>query len=106
VTWGVMVVSGLITYLIRLSFIMIWGRVRIPLIVEKGLKFVPSAILSALIVPDLFLQDSQFDVSLGNLRFLAGIIAILVAWKTRSALLTIVTGMVVLIVLEWISWNG
>jgi len=41
------------------------------------------------------------NVSLENTRLLAGLVAILVAWVSRSTLVTIIAGMLALFVLQW-----
>ena len=92
--WLTLVGMGLITYAIRLSIIMLLGRVEIPPRVQRALRLVPPAVLSAIIFPELLRPGGTFDLSAGNARLLAGVIAGLVAWRTRSALLTIAVGMV------------
>jgi len=59
-------------------------------------------VLSAIVVPELVIRSGQADVSLTNFRLLAGVVAILVAWKTKNTLLTILAGMAALLVLEFI----
>jgi branched-subunit amino acid transport protein len=48
----------------------------------------------------LFLPGGTLDLSLGNTRLLAGLIAILVAWFTRNTLITILAGMLALFLLK------
>jgi branched-subunit amino acid transport protein len=68
--------------------------------VQQALRFVPPAVLTAIIVPELLYRDGQIDVALTNVRLLAGLIAIVVAWRTKSALFTIGVGMIALWVLS------
>ena len=46
--------------------------------------------------------DGEVFISFDNLRLLAGLIAIVVAWKTRSIGWTIGVGMVSLWILDWL----
>jgi branched-subunit amino acid transport protein len=94
--WPVMIVAGLGTFLTRLSFILLVGERPIPPVARRVLRYVPPAALTAIIAPELLMPAGHLDISLGNARLLAGLAAALVAWKTRSAVLTIVVGMVVL----------
>ncbi len=55
--------AGLATYLIRLSFIAVEGRVRLPSWFRTALQFVPAAMLSALIAPDLLMHDGALYLS-------------------------------------------
>jgi len=98
--WLAIVAGGVITYAIRLSLILLWGRVSVPPAVQRGLRFVPPAVLSAIIFPEILRHDGALDLSLGNTRLLAGIVAGLVAWRTKNALLTIAAGMAALWVLQ------
>jgi branched-subunit amino acid transport protein len=91
---------GLITYGIRLSMILLLGRVRISEDWQRALRLVPPAVLSAIIFPELLRPAGSLDISLGNARLLAGIIAAVVAWRTKNALLTIGVGMAALWILQ------
>jgi branched-subunit amino acid transport protein len=99
--WLVMLIVGLLTFGIRLSFIMILDRWTPPPIVERALRFVPVAVLSAIIAPELVLVGGTLDISLGNLRLIAGIVATLVAWYTKNIVWTILAGMSILLVLQY-----
>jgi branched-subunit amino acid transport protein len=67
---------------------------------RKALHYVPPAVLSAIVFPELLYRSSQLDISLGNTRLLAGIIAILVAWYSKNTLITILAGMIALFALQ------
>jgi branched-subunit amino acid transport protein len=98
--WLIVIGMGLVTFGIRLVPIVLLGRIEIPLIVQRSLRFVPPAVLTAIIVPELLYRDNQIDVSFTNVRLLAGLIAIVVAWRTKNALITIGVGMIALWVLS------
>ncbi len=95
-----MVLAGLLTYAIRLSFIVLLGRFTVPDWFRRALRFVPAAVLSALIVPGLFDRAGAMDFSARNPQIWAGILAIAVAWRTKNVLLTIAAGMVALLALQ------
>ena len=96
------VCMGLLTFAIRLLPIVLLERIEIPLLVQRALRFVPTAVLSAIIFPELLAPGGKFDLSLGNARLLAGLIAIVVAWRSKNVLLTIGVGMAALWVLQGI----
>jgi branched-subunit amino acid transport protein len=87
---------GAITFAIRLSFILLWGKFTLPPALQRSLRFVPPAVLSAIIFPEILRHDGALNLSLGNARLLAGLAAALVAWRTKSAVLTIAAGMAAL----------
>jgi branched-subunit amino acid transport protein len=98
--WLVMLLGGLITFLIRFSLIYLFGKFKIPETMQKTLRYVPPAVLSAIIFPELFLHDGTLNLSFENTRLLAGLIAIAVAWFSKNTLITIIAGMVALLLLQ------
>jgi branched-subunit amino acid transport protein len=96
ITWLTIIGMGLITYAIRLSPILLLERFELSPAVRQALKFVPVAVLSAIILPELVLPGGEVGLSLANGRLWAGIAAILVAWRTKNVLWTIAVGMIVL----------
>jgi branched-subunit amino acid transport protein len=98
--WLTIFGMGIVTYAIRLSFILLLERVEIPRRVRQALRFVPPAVLSAIIFPALLLPNHTLDLSAGNVRLLAGLLAALVAWRTKNILLTIAVGMGALWILQ------
>jgi branched-subunit amino acid transport protein len=98
--WLVMIGGGLLTFAIRLSFIVFLEKKKIPPIVQRALQLVPVAVFSALIFQLVFIPDEQVIFSPLNPRLLSGLLAALVAWKTRNILLTLLVGMAVLFLLQ------
>lgn len=94
--WPVILGMGVATFAIRLSLIVLLGRVDVPLLVQRALRFVPPAVLSAIIFPELLRPGGTLDLSLGNARLLAGLLAAVVGWRTKNVLLTIAVGMAAL----------
>lgn len=103
--WLVMFLGGALTFGMRMSFIYLFGRFEIPAMVKRALRFVPPAVLSAIIAPALFMPNNTFDFSLNNYRLMAGVVAILVGWRTKNTLMTILAGMAALLILMWLSIN-
>jgi branched-subunit amino acid transport protein len=98
--WLTIVSVGLLTFGIRLSFIVFMVRTRVSPLLQRALRFVPVAILSALVAPALFFRQGGLDLSPANARLIAGVLAIVVAWRSRNVLLTIATGMACLLILQ------
>lgn len=101
--WLAIIGMGIITYLIRLTPILLMERVEISGTMRQALRFVPAAVLSAIIFPELLMPGGELDISLGNERLLAGLLAAIVAWRTKNVLWTIVVGMTALWILQAIS---
>ena len=100
--WLTIIAAGILTFLTRLSFFAILHRWQPPDVLRRGLRFVPPAVLSAIIFPELFLHNGGLDVSLSNFRMIAGLAAVVVGWRTRNIFLTIAAGMGVLYLLQWL----
>jgi branched-subunit amino acid transport protein len=99
--WLVMLLGGLITFGMRFSLIYLFGRFHIPATMRKALHYVPPAVLSAIIFPELFLHAGRLSIALNNDRLLAGLVAIFVAWFSKNILLTILAGMLALFLLQF-----
>jgi branched-subunit amino acid transport protein len=98
--WIVVALGGLVTYALRLSFIYILGRVDLGEGARRALRFVAPAVLSAIVLPDLVFRAGEPNFGGDNYRLWAGFVAVVVAWRTKSVLATLIAGILVLIVLQ------
>ena len=101
--WLAVAGAGIITFALRLSFIALLGRIELPIMLSRALRFVPAAVFTAVVVPLLFYVNGAVEVSLGNERLLAGLAAVLIAWRTRSVPLILFGGMATLWTLQAIG---
>lgn len=100
--WPALIAGGVLTYLTRLSFIFLFGIIDPPEMLRRGLRFVPPAVLSAIVFQELLISEGTMMLSWNNFRLLAGIAAILVGVRTKNSLLVIATGMIILLLLNQI----
>jgi len=98
--WLIIIAMGVVTFGIRLLPIVLLGRIEMPLMVQRALRFVPPAVLSAIVAPELLMPGGEFSLSLDNARLIAGVIATVVAWRTKNVLTTIAVGMITFWVLS------
>ena len=94
--WLIIALTTILTFGTRLSFIFLHGLWQPPELFQRALRFVPPAVLSAIILPEMLIVNQRFFFSLTNPRLIAGIVAMLVAWRTRRSFLTIAIGMLAL----------
>lgn len=85
---------ALVTYLPRLLPAWFLRGRELPPFVVAWLRYVPVAVLSALLLPALLVQNGQLALAWDNLYLWAAIPAIFVAWKTKSLFTTVLVGMV------------
>ena len=97
--WAVIAIVGLLNYASRLSFIAIFARRQVPPLLLRAFRYVPAAMLTALVVPMVaFAPEAAGNADMP--RILAAAIAGVVAFYTRSTLRTIVAGMAALWLLQ------
>lgn len=87
----------LVTFLPRWGVMALLGRLEMPKPLFDTLKFVPVAVLAAIIVPEMFLREGQLALSWQNPMLMAGIAAGVVSWRSRNLLLTIAAGMLIFV---------
>jgi branched-subunit amino acid transport protein len=100
--WAVIVVVGALNYLSRLSFIAAFGRRSMPPWLARALKFVPAAMLTALILPMIVAGPAHVAIGWANPKVPAALVAAAVAFHTRSTLKTLAAGMLALWCLQWL----
>ena len=96
----IILVMGLTIFVIRFSFIYLLKNRDISPTLQKALRFVPAAVFFAIIFPAILSPAGTVDISFGNPRLLAGVLAIVLAWLTKSMPITIILGLIALIVLQ------
>ena len=100
-TWLLILGMALITFAIRYS-LFAFPDLRFPPLVRQGLHYVPTAVLSAIVVPGMLLPDgTHWAPSLDNAYLLAGLATIAIAAFTRHLLATIGGGLLVFFLLRW-----
>lgn len=100
-TWLAIAGVGLVTFLTRASFVVFANPHRFPHAFRVALVFVPPAVLAAIVAPGLFMPAGTVDFTFANPRWIAGLVALLVASRARNAVATISAGMATLWLLQW-----
>ena len=98
--WFTLIIVGLLTLGIRLSFILLLERWQPPELFQRGLRFVPLAVLSALIFPEIFMHEGPVTLPPDIPRLLGALTAVVVAWRSKNIFLTIGAGMLVFYLLR------
>ncbi|NMC53171.1 MAG: AzlD domain-containing protein [Chloroflexi bacterium] len=95
----------LVTYLPRVLPVLYLAGRTLPRAVEVWLRYVPPAVLAAMLLPALVMPNGALDLSLNNLYWLAAIPAFGVAWKTRSLFAPVLTGMALVALARLLGWG-
>ena len=99
--WLTVVACGVVTLLIRASFVVLPPGVQLPRWASNALMFVGAAVLPALVVPAVLFQDLTAGQSVNTLRIVAALLAMAVAVLSKNVFATLGAGMVALWTLKW-----
>lgn len=99
--WSLIIVIGMITFALRLSGILVLGASSMSPMLTRILRYVPAAVLAAIVVPAVVHGGPDPGLHPENARLYAGVLAAAVAWTTRSVLATLFLGMSGLWFIEW-----
>ena len=80
----------------RIPVLMLLSRRQLPEGVFRALRYVPPAVLSAIIFPMVLRPGGEWHFGLDNAALIGSLVAAVVAWRSRNLLLTIVVGMATL----------
>jgi branched-subunit amino acid transport protein len=98
--WLTFLLIGLATTLPRASFIVLGGRVRLPSILQRALRYAPAAALAAIVVPDVVVVAADFAPLNPKL---AGVLAAIAAARLwGNPWLPFIAGMAVLHALRYL----
>jgi branched-subunit amino acid transport protein len=88
-----MVGMGMVTYLPRVLPLWLFTSRDLPPLVVAWLRYVPVAVLAAMLLPSLVMPAGQVDLSSTNLFVWVAVPTFVVAWKTRSLFVSVIVGM-------------
>ena len=93
VTFFIILGMAVVTYLPRLFPVWFLSSRDLPGVVIVWLKYIPAAVLAALLLPSVVVTDNRLDLGMDNLFLLAALPTLLVALKTRSLFASVLVGM-------------
>ena len=99
-----LLIAGLavVTFGIRYSMFAVAGKVEFPAGLVNALKYVPPAVLTAIVVPAVLMPGGEeINLSYTNAYLVGALVAGVVGWTSKNLLLTIVVGMTVFLGWQW-----
>ena len=102
--YEIFMVAGmaLVTFGIRYIMFPISGKFKFPGLFERGLKYVPPVVLTAIIVPAVLIPNGEtVNLSLNNPYLIGAFTACATAALFKNLLLTIVVSMGVFLIFQW-----
>ena len=92
--WIIILGMMLVTFGVRYPVLALISRLELPNLLKHSLKYVPPAVLSAIIAPAVLIGDNgNWEVGFTNPALAASITAGLVAWRWKNLLFSILSGM-------------
>jgi branched-subunit amino acid transport protein len=100
----VLMVAGMmaVTFGVRYPVLALVSRLSLPPVVLNALKFIPPAVLTAIVVPAVLMPAGAVDLSFANAYLVAALAGALLAWRSKNLLLTIVLGMGIFLAWRWL----
>lgn len=92
-----------VTYVPRLLPMLLFSSRTLPPLIITWLRYVPVAVLSAMLLPSLVVVDNHLDFRFTNIFFWAAIPTFIVAIKTKSLFGAVITGMVIVALTRYVS---
>ena len=83
----------LVTFGARYPVLALVGRIQLPERALRALRYVPPAVLTAITVPAILMPEGEIFLSPTNAYLVAGVVTVMVSWRTKNLLFTIVVGM-------------
>ena len=91
--WLVMILTGLINFIFRISMFSGIRNIHLPLSLNRYVVYVPTSLLSAIIASSLISFDGQ-EVLYEAEKLVAASIALIFAYLTKSVSATLVAGLI------------
>jgi branched-subunit amino acid transport protein len=100
----ILLIAGmaLVTFSTRYPILALLSRKQLPEKFRLALEFVPPAVLTAIIVPEVLAPQGILLLSLSNNAFFASLAAVLISWRSKNLLAAIVGGMAIYWIWGWI----
>jgi branched-subunit amino acid transport protein len=91
-----------VTYLPRLLPLWLFTSKPLPRLMITWLRYVPVAILAAMLFPALLVTDRGIELGVHNVYLWASVPTLIVAWRTRSLFGSVMVGMAIVALVRWI----
>lgn len=98
----ILIGMSLVTYIPRMLPLVVLSKFELPSWFLRWLSYIPVAVLSALLVPGLFLKNNAIHIAFDNKALLAAIPCFLAAIKTKNLFLTVLAGIGTMLLLQLI----
>jgi len=89
-----------VTYLPRLFPMLALTRWQAPTYLMRWLRHIPAAVFTALLFPNILLNEGKVALDFDNLQLWGTLCCVLVVWRTRNLALTVIAGVLLIFLLR------
>ena len=104
-TWLSIIIAGVLTYLTRMTMIVLVRRDMLGAKIKAVLEYVPSAVFPAIIFPAIFINDFGLFVEINDPKIFGAIVAVIVGYFSKNIIFTILAGLLSYWFLIFIVFN-
>ena len=104
-TWLSIIIAGVLTYLTRMTMIVLVRRDMLGAKFKAVLEYVPSAVFPAIIFPAIFINDYGLFVEINDPKIFGAIVAVIVGYFSKNIISTILAGLLSYWFLIFIVFN-
>lgn len=98
------ILAAVVTYIPRFLPIYLLRNANLPMWFRKWMGYIPISIFAALIATDVFFYEDAVELNvLMNPKLLPSLITILVAYKTKNMIYSILAGVVAISIMVWLQ---
>lgn len=99
--WTAIIFSGIITYATRFIPLSNFVPKKLPRFIQQGLQYVSIAVLTPIIINSVLVDNDSLIID-NNPKIYAAIVALIVALVTKSIPLTLISGLAIIWIFEFI----
>jgi len=99
--WAAIIFSGIITYATRFLPLSNFMPNKLPRFIQQGLQYVSIAVLTPIIINSVLIDNDSLIID-NNPKIYAAIVALIVALVTKSIPLTLILGLAIIWIFEFI----
>ncbi|PRR83852.1 AzlD domain-containing protein [Clostridium vincentii] len=93
---------AIVTYIPRCLPILYLSKKDLPNWLKDWMKFIPSGVFAALILPSVLIQDGRLNLGFTNINLITSILVVIIAVKKKSLGLSIAVGVFSITLLTFI----
>ena len=97
-----MVGMGVVTYLTRAFFLVGKRDEGMPKFVVRALKFVPVAVLGAIVAPMVVAPEGRLALTYDSPYLIAGLLTFLVAYISKNLIVTVFSGIALILIVKFL----